>query len=200
MSTTELAPFEHTLNIQKVFNSFHNRLKFTIEHENNRKLSFLDLLLEVVENQDRYWFHKKTFSGRFLSFFSNHPICQKIGTIYNLVDRAFLLSHPDFQQKNIKLCIKLLLDNGYPLDLIFEKINKRLKKLITTTNHNKITVNHNTDTTDKEHKKYFIIPYIRNISEITATLINRSLFTVGYRCLNKMDNIIKVHKDHGIHL
>jgi len=195
------APTEHTSNILKVFNSFHSRLQFTIEHESNRQLSFLDLLLEVVDNKIKLdWFHKKTFSGRFLSFFSNHPICHKIGTIYNLVDRAFLLSHPDFQQKNIELCIKLLLDNGYPLDLIFEKINKRLKKLITTTNRNKITTNRNTDTTDKERKKYFIIPYIRNISEITATLINRSLFTVGYRCLNKMDNIIKVHKDHTEHM
>jgi len=113
------APSEHTSNIQKVFNSFHSRIQFTIEHENNRKLSFLDLLLEVVDNKIKIdWFHKKTFSGRFLSFLSNHPICHKIGTIYNLIDRAFLLSHPDFQQKNIELCIKLVLDNGYPLDLI----------------------------------------------------------------------------------
>jgi len=49
------------------------------------------------------------------------------------------------------------------------------------------------------NKKYFIIPYIRNISEITAALINKSLFTVGYRCLNKIDNIIKVHKDQTEH-
>jgi len=132
-------PIEHTSNMQKIFNSFHNRIQFTIEYENNGSLSFLDLLLEVVDNRIKIdWFHKKTFSGRFLSYYSNHLICHKIGTIYNLIDRAFLLSHPDFQQKNIELCVKLLLDNGYPLKLIFEKINKRLKKLITTINHNKI--------------------------------------------------------------
>jgi len=66
---------------------------------------------------------------------------KKIGIIYNLLDRAFLLSHPDFQQKNIELCVKLLLDNEYPLKLIFEKINMKLKKLITIINHNKIIVN-----------------------------------------------------------
>jgi len=193
------APIEHTPNIQKVFNSFDNRIQFTIEHENNRSLSFLDLRLEMRDNKIKIdWFHKKTFSGRFLSYYSNHPICQKIGTIYNLIDRAFLLSHPDFQQKNIELCVKLLLDNGCPLKLIFEKINKRLKKLITT-NHNKILANKNIDTTDKDQKKFFIISYIHNISEITAALINKSSFTVGYRCLNKIDNIIKVHKDQTEH-
>jgi len=69
------------------------------------------------------WFHKKTFFGRYLSYFSNHPICYKIGTIYNLVDRAILLSHPMFHKKNLKICIEMLRDNDYPLDLIFKEIN-----------------------------------------------------------------------------
>jgi len=30
-------------------------------------------------------------------------------------------------QKNLKFAIELLLDNGYPLDLIFKKVNDRLK-------------------------------------------------------------------------
>jgi len=51
----------------------------------------------------------------------------KIGTIYNLVDRAILLSHPIFYQKNLKFCIEIIRDNGYNLDLIFKKINRRTK-------------------------------------------------------------------------
>jgi len=44
--------------------------------------------------------------------------------IYSLTDTAFLLSHPKFHQKNLELAINLLLENGYPLKLIFEKINQ----------------------------------------------------------------------------
>jgi len=42
--------------------------------------------------------------------------------------------------------------------------------------------------TDPEKKKqhFFVIPYMRNISEITASLINKSIFTVGFRILNKI--------------
>jgi len=113
------------------FNDYHPRIKFTIEHEEDGTLSFLDLLLYRSDHKIHIdWFHKKTFSGRFLSFYSSHPLCHKIGTIYSLIDRAFLLSDPIFHQKNIELIIKLLLDNGYPLSLIFEKINNRLKTLI----------------------------------------------------------------------
>jgi len=46
-----------------------------------------------------------------------------------------------------------------------------------------------------ENKKYFIIPYIHNISEITAFLFNKFTFTVDYRSLNKMDKFVKIHKD-----
>jgi len=35
------------------------------------------------------WFHKLTFSGRFLSFMSSHPISQKKGIITNMVDKQY---------------------------------------------------------------------------------------------------------------
>jgi len=47
-----------------------------------------------------------------------------------MIDRAMLLSHPIFQQKNLELVINTLLDNGYSIDLIFNKINNRIKELI----------------------------------------------------------------------
>jgi len=125
------SPVEKIDLILNTFNTYHKRLKFTIELEDNRSINFLDLRLTITNNIIYIdWFQKKTFSGRFLFFHSNHPMCHKIGIIYNLTDRAFLLSHPKFHQKNINLIINLLLDNGYPLKLIFDKINERVKLLM----------------------------------------------------------------------
>jgi len=74
-----LAPIDQISNIVECFNSFHNRLQFIVEYKNDRKLSFMDFLLEVVDNVISIgWFHKETFSGRFLSYYSNHPQCHKI--------------------------------------------------------------------------------------------------------------------------
>jgi len=111
--------------IFRSFNNYYERLNFTIEQgiEENRSLSFLDLLLTLSDNTIHIdWYHKRTFSGRFLSFYFSHSLCHKIGMIYGLTDRAFLLSHPKFYQKNLELVINLLLKNNYPLKLIFEKI------------------------------------------------------------------------------
>jgi len=121
-----LSTYEEEIhNVLKEFNNYHPRLQFTIETEVNHTLNFLDVTLLIKNNRIvTDWFHKTTFSGRYLSFFSNHPINHKIGTIYGLVDHAIKLSHPSFYEKNLILCIKILLDNGYPLDLIFFKAEK----------------------------------------------------------------------------
>jgi len=77
-----------------------------MESDFNCRLSFLDITLNIRNNKIIIdWFHKTTFSGRYLSSYSNHPICHKVGIIYRLVDRATKLSHPSFHEKNLKLCI-----------------------------------------------------------------------------------------------
>jgi len=64
-----------------------------------------------------------------LSFFSNHPTCHKVGTIFGLVNRELLLSNLFFYKKNLELIIEILLNNDYPLKMIFDHINKRIKNL-----------------------------------------------------------------------
>jgi len=43
-------------------------------------------------------------------------------TIIGLIDRVFSLSYFIYHQKNFEFIIKILLNNGYPLKLIFSKI------------------------------------------------------------------------------
>ena len=76
------------------FNSIHEKLQFIIEIGHN-KINFLDVQLIINNNNITFnWFHKPTFSKRYLNFHSHHLLSQKTGIIYGLVDRIFLLSHP----------------------------------------------------------------------------------------------------------
>jgi len=114
-----------------------NSHKFTMEMGGDGDyLNFLDLTIIKKDNSLIFnwfcnptssgnWFRKPTSSGRFLSFYS-HPFNHKRGTMYSLIDRVIRLSHPEFQKNNFDYIIKVLLDNGYPLDLIFSTIRKRL--------------------------------------------------------------------------
>jgi len=116
--------------ITNKFNNYNDRMKFTLKPMNN-SISFLDLNIILEKNRRIIidWYHKKTFSDRLLSYYSGHLFCHKIGTLYNLLDRAILLSHPKFHNKNINLCINILLENGYPLHMIFHYFNRRIGSL-----------------------------------------------------------------------
>jgi len=73
-----------------------------------------------------------------LNFWSQHPVSQKIGTIARLLDKVVLLSNPKFHLDNLYFIIKVLLENDYPLNFIFQNINNRLKKIIMTKNRKNV--------------------------------------------------------------
>jgi len=121
-------------------------------------------------------------------------MCHKVGTIYSIVDHAIKLSHPTFHEKNLRFCIKLLLDNGYPLDLIFNKINLGLKKLFVHRTVTSLNVK-NTDTDSNNDKRIIVLPYVSPLSDFISSFIDSSKALIGFRCLNKLSQLIKVHKD-----
>jgi len=175
------------------FNSFHPRLKFTLEIGGDT-LNFLDLT--IIKKDGRLifnWYRKPTFSGRFLNFHSHHPFLHKKGTIISLVDRALLLSHPEFHNYNFNFIINTLIDNGYPLKLIFSVIKRRLYHRFQT---------HDIQRTDLKNSQvinplpYFTIPYVSSTAtKFIQFFKNISFCKLSFSCLNKLNKFIKVQKD-----
>ncbi|KYN11463.1 hypothetical protein ALC57_16381 [Trachymyrmex cornetzi] len=200
-----IAPKDKISKILKVFNEQHNRLKFTTEHEENHRLNFLDL--SVINKDNKIildWFHKKTFSGRYLSYFSNHPTCHKIGMIFSLVDRTILLCNPIFFKKNIELIIQILKDNGYPIDFIFDSIRINVRILNNCINKRIKALACKKTTLDKsingmKLRQLMVFPYVKTISNKISRSVNKSNNMTGYRCTNKLNRFIKVYKDRNQH-
>lgn len=179
--------------ILKIFNSFHERLQFTMEEGVDNKINFLDTTIIVKDNNIIFdWFHKPTYSGRYLNFESRHPLCQKRGTVISLIDRAFRLSHPIFHQKNLEFVVCILLRNGYPLSFIFSILAERIKTLIFSGDNDKNT---ETNITDTHTKFFFNIPYVPNFSEQFLPVVRDLQMKLSYTGLNKMNKLIHPLKD-----
>ena len=88
-------------NILDSFNSYHERIKF-VNYGDDRGINFLDVKL-LNDNGSIIFdlYIKPTNSGRFLNFFSNHPIIHKKGVVIGLLDKILFLSHPKFHHINI---------------------------------------------------------------------------------------------------
>jgi hypothetical protein len=159
----------------------------------NRELNFLDTT--IINNNGLIefdWYHKPTFSGRYLNFNSCHPSSQKRGTIIGLIDRAFLLSHPRFHEKNLRFVVGILLNNDYPLDLIFNTIHERLKCLFFKQTKKQVSSD-NLD--DAVFKKWFTVPFFPSISVKFKNIFRQSDTHLSYYSINKLNKFIKVQKD-----
>jgi len=69
------------------------------------------------------------------------------------------------------------------------------KKLLNKKSAHEDAINNVTHDVSANSKKFFVIPYIHNMSKTTASLIKKTEFTIGYRCLNNLKNFVKTHKD-----
>ena len=100
--------------VLKKFNSYDRHLQFTHELQNNNMIPFLDVALSIDKNSIiTNWYQKPTNSNRVLNFNSNHTIQLKRNIIYNLVDRALLLSHEKFHTENLFIVKKILGENSW---------------------------------------------------------------------------------------
>lgn len=180
---------ETTLN---ALNSFHTKLKLTIERENNNTLAFLDVL--VIRGTDGSvttdWYQKNNASGRLLNYFSNHPMTQKYNTAYNLTHRIFTLSSDCYYNKNKAKIESILKQNNYPEDIIKRAIYSFRSKQIEATKTRNIC------TEQAPNKKYKSLTYIEglseNITKITKMYTNNiQIAHKSHVCLNNIFTKLK---------
>ena len=79
----------------EVLNTMHPALRFTMEGESDRKLPFMDVLVERVNDQlVRSIYRKPTFTGLYTRWESYSPTNQKINLIKSLTTRVVRICSP----------------------------------------------------------------------------------------------------------
>ena len=84
---------EHGQFFLEYINKKHKNMRFSIETETNRSLSFLDV--KIFRENDKFVtsvFKKETFSGVYTNFISFIPLQYKFGLVHTLLNRCFNLS------------------------------------------------------------------------------------------------------------
>lgn len=112
--------------ILDIFNSYNDRLQFTIEIEVNGRIPFLDMLLiRNIEDGSisTQWYKKPIASGRILNYYSSHNYNQKINTASGFIHRVVsLTSH--VTEDTFAVASRSLLNNNYPRSVVNRLINK----------------------------------------------------------------------------
>ena len=135
-----------------------------------------------------------------INFFSHHTVQQKKNIIFNLTDRAILLSHAKFHDKNREKIVKLLTDNGYPLEFINKNIDIRIKKLQFITPEK--TVNNkdspiNVICLPFKRNFFYMTPIFKKFNMSTILIVEKSLNTIirlGKDIIDKWEQTNVVYK------
>ncbi|KYN22564.1 hypothetical protein ALC57_05036, partial [Trachymyrmex cornetzi] len=85
-----------------------------------------------------------------------------------------------------------LLNNDYPIDLIFNTINTRLKILF---HKGTIQQKESIDEISRDFTSWFVLPYVPKISDEFKRISKTFNTKLAYTSLNKLNSLIKGHKD-----
>ncbi|XP_055584740.1 uncharacterized protein LOC129737605 [Uranotaenia lowii] len=116
--------------VQSVFNSQHRNIQFTVEVEKDRSLPFLDMMLHRNEEGKitTDWYMKPIASGRFLNFYSFHPLHQKLNVATAFAKRVSLFSSRANNNEIHEIIRTNLRLKDYPIGLINGIINRLNEK------------------------------------------------------------------------
>lgn len=141
--------------ILKTFNNYHNKIKFTIEKEENQSIPYLDMRLFRDNNMIiTDWYTKSIASGRLINYHSTQPTQQKTNTAKNMIEKVLKISDDKFKDKNINKIREILLNNCYPIHII----NNLIQKTILGKTTDKIDTSGNP-------KKFYCLSYIPKLTE-----------------------------------
>ena len=109
----------------KHLNKQDENVQFTVEHEANNTLPYLDMrLIREAQTITFDWYRKDTAPDRTLDYTSQHPHRTKMNVACNMIRRVLQLSDTQFHHKNMKHVNKILIKNHYPRKLVDRLLSK----------------------------------------------------------------------------
>ena len=110
-------------------NRLHSSLSFTMEVESNGQLPFLDVLVERGDSSFLTSVYRKpTFTGLYLNWHSFAPKSTKLNLIRCLSYRALYICSECEIDNELRAIRDILIDNGYPEDVIDSNIKYTVTK------------------------------------------------------------------------
>ena len=188
-------------NVLKMFNSFDENLKFTVDHFDNGLIHFLDIAISYDKEIDVYV--KPTNTGQYTNFKSFAPWHYKISWAYALYTRCMkLCSTVKLKKKQISRLKKLLSWNGFP-NYIRKKLLTKFKTDFESNKKRKTDNGNKQDEDDKKDEDLDIImklPYmgpegeklVKTLKRKISRNISRKLFIKIIWTTNKISDFCSV--------
>ena len=180
-----ICKMDHTDRILQHFNSQDPSIKFTIEKETDKKLPFLDVLVDRNENGEIITtvYKKKTHTDQYLNYRSEHPNKHKMSVVNTLLHRATkIISTEDGKRKEIESIRNALSRCDYPNWII----NKGLTQLNKQNQPQRV---------EEERNGLAVIPYVKGLGERIRYVLKQYKINTAFKPHRTLRNILVSPKD-----
>ena len=166
-------------------NSIEQSIQFTVERENDGKLSFLDLIVHKSNNGSLSTavYRKPTHTDKYLSFDSHHPIAHKKTVARTLLMRADTIpSTSDLKANERRHVFKVLQGNNYPRRFLSD-CEKRAR-----------TPNENSEN-ENSVMGFAVIPYVQGVTEPIKRILGGFNIKVAQKPYKTLAHVFPKPKD-----
>ncbi|XP_068701292.1 uncharacterized protein [Montipora foliosa] len=177
-------------------NSIDQHISFTIEHESNGQLPFLDTLISRDNGKllvDIY--RKPTHTDRYLDFHSHHDRKHKISTAETLLHRA--LNLPNTQvgktRETARVCAALH-SNGYPKKIAADVIRKKARPPPPTPTPEELVGMFFKWVEPTNRRNFAVLPYIKGITEPLTRILKEHDIQVTNRPVKTLQQHFPIPK------
>ena len=134
----------------------HRNIKFTVEHEKENKLAFLDVQVTRTNNRlTTSVYRKSTHTDGYIPFHSHYHQRTVTGVLRCIRDRANKTCDPTSKQKEFQHLQTVLQANGFPAELVRKTLSHQTRLPPPQPVHED----------PAEPQKIMCLPYIRGLSE-----------------------------------
>lgn len=179
-----------------LLNSFHDRIQFTMELEDNNKLNFLDIQIsKLPEKLDYNIFRKPTCTDTIIPSTSNQSMQIKLSVFHSMIHRLlnFPLNENNYN-KEVNIIKQIAINNGYKGSLIDRLIKNKEKKMLMRNFYN------NTNSSIKPNFKFInycgrtSIKVCNNLNKLGVNTISVNKRNIGKMLVNNKEKTDKLQK------
>lgn len=164
--------------ILNCFNSLHQKISFTAEHEQNKSINYLDLNITRHNNTCTIKVYRKnTMTNTTIHATSCHPNIHKQAAYRSMLHRATKLPlKKENLEQEINIVKQIAVANDYTASMV-DTVLERVRRDPDT--------NHTTEGKDK-NKCISSIPYVGHISQKIANIFKNHKVKIGFSTANKL--------------
>ena len=166
-------------------------IQFTLEMEENGRISFLDIKLtkRLDETLSHQVYRKLTHTEQYLHADSYHHPSQKLGVIKTLATRALRISDKEHLDQEREHLIQGFKNNGYK-----EKhINTILRK--NNPKNNTWKSNEKNEKNKKDRSLTLVLPFIQGVTNKIANILRKKDIKTFFRPTSTIKSLLKSVKD-----